>query len=159
MHNYRKIGRSLASFIALFILSSCQPHSETAYTPGLGEIMGYLQVRHAKLWFAGAKENWQLADYELDELQEGLEDITKFHPTHEKVPMATDKAIRQFMDQPLRQLRDAIAQKSGTAFSTAFENTTASCNACHQQCNFGFIRLQNPELPLPYSNQDYAYKP
>jgi hypothetical protein len=120
--------------------------------------MGYLQVRHAKLWFAGDKENWQLADYELDELEEGLKDITKFHPTHEKVPMATDQAVRQFMNQPLRQLRDAIAQKSSAAFSAAFESATTSCNACHAQCNFGFIRVQKPDSH-PYSNQDYTYKP
>ena len=121
--------------------------------------MGYLQVRHAKLWFAGEKENWQLADYELNELQEGLDDIPKFHPTHEKVPMPTDKAIRQFMDQPLRQLRDAIAQKNVSAFASAFETVTASCNACHTQCNFGFIHIQKPNGASPYSNQDYGYKP
>src|SRR5215212_9240397 len=139
-------------------LGACQSRTEETYTPGLGEIMGYLQVRHAKLSFAGEKENWQLADYELDELQEGLEDITKFHPTHEKVLMATDKALRQFMDLPLRQLRDAIAKKNAAAFASAFENVTSSCNACHQQCNFGFIHIPKPD-GHPYSNQDYAYKP
>lgn len=118
-----------------------------------------MQVRHAKLSLAGEKENWQLANYELDELQEGLDDITKFHPTHEKVPMPTDKAMRLFMDQPLRQLRDAIAQKKAAVFTTAFDNVTASCNACHAQSNFGFIRIQKPNGTSPYSNQDYGYKP
>lgn len=151
-------GLSLLLF-GVTTLGAYHSHAAEMYVPGLGEIMGYLQVRHAKLSFAGEKENWQLADYELDELQEGLDDITKFHPTHEKVPMPTDKVVRLFMDQPLRQLRDAIAQKKAAAFSTAFDNVTAACNACHAQSNFSFIRIQKPNGPSSQSNQDYGYKP
>jgi hypothetical protein len=73
--------------------------------------------------------------------------------------MPTDKAVRLFMDQPLRQLRDAIAQKDVATFTSAFENVTASCNACHTQCNFGFIHIQKPTDSSPYSNQDYGYNP
>ena len=120
--------------------------------------MGYVQVRHAKLWFAGDKENWPLAAYELDELKEGFEDITKFHPTHEKIPFPTAQALHQFMDLPLRQLSEAIAQEKKGEFLSAFANVNTSCNACHQQCNFGFIHIQNPNTH-PYSNQDYGYKP
>src|SRR5262249_41193919 len=42
-----------------------------AYTPGLGELMTLQQMRHAKLWLAGQAGNWELASYELDELDEG----------------------------------------------------------------------------------------
>jgi hypothetical protein len=38
--------------------------------PGLGEIMGVIQQHHTKLYYAGTKENWPLAGYELDEIQE-----------------------------------------------------------------------------------------
>src|ERR1700692_621005 len=44
------------------------------YAPGLGEIMTLTQMRHLKLWLAGAAKNWELADYELDELKEGFDD-------------------------------------------------------------------------------------
>lgn len=37
--------------------------------------MGNIQVRHAKHWFAGAAQNWELAQSELGELEEGLEDV------------------------------------------------------------------------------------
>ena len=37
--------------------------------PGLGEIMGVIQQHHAKLYYAGTKANWPLAEYELDELR------------------------------------------------------------------------------------------
>ena len=42
------------------------PAPNEAYTPGLGDFMGQIQMRHAKLWFAGKAKNWQLAAYELD---------------------------------------------------------------------------------------------
>src|SRR5215472_13838048 len=51
-----------------------------AYAPGLGELMTFQQMRHTKLWLAGQARNWELAAYELDELEEGFDDIIKFHP-------------------------------------------------------------------------------
>ena len=46
------------------------------YTPGLVEFMMHVQSHHAKLWLAGNARNWDLADYQVDELKELLEDIT-----------------------------------------------------------------------------------
>ena len=39
------------------------------------------QIRHAKLWLAGDVGNWDLADYQIDELKEGLEYAVKYVPT------------------------------------------------------------------------------
>src|SRR5215467_9530965 len=58
---------------------AAEPAKET-YASGLGEIMSLQQMRHLKLWFAGAAKNWPLADYELDELKEGFDDLIKFFP-------------------------------------------------------------------------------
>src|SRR5262249_8005861 len=49
------------------------------YEPGLGEFMTATQLRHAKLWFAGKQNNWDLAAYEIDEIKEGLEDAARLH--------------------------------------------------------------------------------
>ena len=38
--------------------------------PGLGEYMTTIQLHAGKLWFAAKASNWELADYELDELKE-----------------------------------------------------------------------------------------
>ncbi len=53
--------------------------------PGLGEIMSVIQQHHAKLYYAGSLENWELADYQLDEIKEGLEDAAKYHPQFKTV--------------------------------------------------------------------------
>src|SRR4051812_29415329 len=72
------------ALLAAFAL--CLPLTATAqpkepYIPGLGEIMTLQQMRHLKLWFASQAGNWSLADYELDELKEGFEDVVKYSPT------------------------------------------------------------------------------
>ncbi|HPF12595.1 MAG TPA: hypothetical protein PKW08_12555 [Flavobacteriaceae bacterium] len=56
-------------------LKSKQPD---LYTPGFGEFMSNIQVHHEKLWFAGKNENWKLAEFEVNEIKENLEDIEKF---------------------------------------------------------------------------------
>src|SRR6185436_10207658 len=50
------------------------------YIPGFGEIMSLQQMRHTKLWLAGQAGNWPLAEYELEELGEGFDDVVKFYP-------------------------------------------------------------------------------
>jgi hypothetical protein len=43
--------------------AACSGHNNPTptYAPGLGEIMTFTQMRHAKLWMAGEAENWELA--------------------------------------------------------------------------------------------------
>ncbi len=40
-----------------------------AYSPGVGEFMSSIQMHHAKLWFAGKNENWDLANFEMEEIR------------------------------------------------------------------------------------------
>jgi hypothetical protein len=41
--------------------------------PGLGEYMTTIQLHAGKLWFAAKISNWELAQYQLDELKETME--------------------------------------------------------------------------------------
>jgi hypothetical protein len=125
------------------------------YVPGLGEMMSLQQMRHVKLWFAGQAENWDLADYEIDELGEGFDDVVKFHPTHKDSPVAPKDAIPRMVTAPLGDLRKAVAAKDSAAFSQAFDGLTAACNNCHQATNFGFNAVQRPATN-PYPNQVFA---
>ncbi|HYS48851.1 MAG TPA: hypothetical protein VEM36_08765 [Xanthobacteraceae bacterium] len=71
----------LAAVLAVAVLpvpAAAQPQAPAGYAPGLGEIMTLTQMRHLKLWFAGDAKNWELADYELDELKEGFDDAIEY---------------------------------------------------------------------------------
>jgi hypothetical protein len=122
-----------------------QPDS-TANLPGLGEIMTLQQLRHIKLWFAGHGGNWPLADYEVGELEEGFDDVTKL--------LGGDTVEKQ-VGSPIKALEKAVADKSRAEFDAAFDSLSAGCNSCHHTLDHGFIVIQRPTL-LPYSNQNFA---
>jgi len=115
-------------------------------------------MRHVKLWFAGQAANWPLADYELDELGEGFDDVVALHPTHKDSPVAPKDAIPRIMTAPLAAMRDAIAKKDAAAFAQAYDGLTAACNSCHQATNFGFNVVQRP-ASNPYPSQAFDVRP
>jgi len=141
-------------WFALFIgCAGCnrQP-TEPQYTPGLGEIMTLTQMRHAKLWFAGQNANWQLASYELDELNEGLDDVAKFHPTHKDADLPIPQLIDKIMKAPIGQLEEAVKAQDQNRFTKAFDSLTEGCNSCHQATKFGFNVVTRPTANT-YTNQ------
>lgn len=124
------------------------------FEPGLGEIMAQSAVRHAKLWFAGQAQNWELAAYEVDELHEGFEDAGKYHPTHKHITQPIPGLIAKHMNAPLDGLEQAIKAKNLQAFLENYDQLTAACNACHQSTAFGFNVVTRPSFN-PFSNQAF----
>jgi hypothetical protein len=131
-----------------------QPSKET-YASGLGEIMSLQQMRHIKLWLAGAAKNWPLADYELDELKEGFDDVIKFFPTKDDMPIA--QLAGSTAVPALPDVKAAIEARDARKFAAAFDKLTAACNGCHQATKHEFIVIQRP-TSSPYSNQSFAPK-
>ena len=126
------------------------------YVPRMGEIMSATQMRHSKLWFAGKARNWDLASYELDEIKEGLDDATKYHPVFKKdAPIAS--ILNKFTALPLNDIGRAIMAKDIIKFRKSFDNLTNGCNACHQAASQGFIVIKRPDT-MPFSNQDFDLK-
>jgi hypothetical protein len=132
--------------------AAAQPAKEP-YAPGLGEFMTATQLRHAKLWFAGDANNWDLAAYEIDEIMEGLEDAEKRFPTHDGIPVA--EMIKANIDPAVEELRKAVEAKSSTKFAVAFDKLSSACNTCHAGANKQFIRIRRP-TSSPLSNQNFA---
>jgi hypothetical protein len=114
--------------------------------PRLGEIMVLQQMRHIKLWFAGSAANWPLADYELDQLDDGFDDATR---------LLGGDIVREHVGETMSELKQSIDGKDAATFAMAFDKLSAGCNACHRTLDHGFIVIQRPRL-LPYSNQDFA---
>ena len=152
----------IAIFLS-FCLLSCTPKpappSQTttppqAYIPGLGEIMTFQQMRHVKLWFAGQNKNWPLAGYELDELNEGFEDVAMYHPTHKDADLPIPQLIDKMVKVPISQLDEAVKAQDQDKFVKAFDQLTEGCNGCHQATKFGFNVVTRPTAN-PYTNQNF----
>ena len=125
------------------------------YSLGLGEFMMFAQIRHAKLWYAGDARNWELADYQVDEMKEGLEDAAKHFPSYKDVPVG--KMIEALMPAPIAEVEDAIKTRDRTKFVSAFDKLTAACNTCHEGTNRPFIVIRRPTTS-PFPNQSFAPK-
>jgi hypothetical protein len=167
------MGRVLLGLAVIFFLAGCSQqqnaNSNVALEnkvgemektiddlkPGLGEIMGVIQQHHAKLYYAGVKANWPLAGYELDEIQESLDDAMKFYPRFKEVQVPLTELIPTMTKASLAQVRGAIEQKNEKAFVQAFGELSASCSGCHAAANRPFIKIQTPAEAM-FSNQKFA---
>jgi len=127
-------------------IDSLQTKINNAYKPGLGEFMSSIQVHHEKLWFAGTAQNWRLADFEIHEMMEAVDDIKEY---------ASDRPETKYiaMLQPaIDSLDKSIQQKSESMFTHSFILLTNTCNNCHTEVNYNFNKVKIPETP-PFSNQ------
>lgn len=123
--------------------------------PGLGEIMGVIQQHHAKLYYAGTKSNWPLAQYELGEIQEGLDDAVKYYPHFQDVQAPLTELVPTMTKGSLAQVGAAIEKKDGKEFVKAFDSLCVSCSNCHQAANHPFVKIQPPTDAM-FSNQKFA---
>jgi len=121
------------------------------YKPGLGEFMSGIQVHHAKLYFAGKNQNWKLADFEMGEIKEAVDDIKKYCADRPEVKSLS------ILYPALDSVNNAIKAKSLHGFETSFLFLTNSCNSCHKNTNHEFNVIKVPDTP-PFNNQDFKAK-
>jgi len=129
-------------------IDSLQNELNNTYKPGLGEFMSGIQMHHAKLWFAGQSQNWPLADFEINEIKESLDDIQKYCSDRTEV-----KSIGMIND-PIDSLTNAIQQKNLSLFKSSFTLLTNTCNNCHHATEHAFNVVTIPINP-PVTNQEF----
>ncbi len=127
-----------------------KPAGQPAYTPRLNDIMVVTQLGHFKLWYAGAVQNWPLANYELEQIRASIRLAKTLFPNSDKSNMDTMKPAAEDLDK-------AIKAKDAAGFTSAYSKLTAACNACHEATGFGFIKIRVPRLsPIetsPFSDE------
>jgi hypothetical protein len=153
---------SAAAVAAMVMLAALDAGGEPAappapYSPGIAEIMIATQIRHAKLWLAGDARNWALADYEIDEIKEGFEDVVQYFPVYKDMPVG--KMIEATIMSPIEEVEKAVKARDRAGFVAAFDKLTAACNSCHQAANRAFIVIQRPSTSSStFPNQSFAPK-
>jgi len=119
--------------------------TETA-APKIGEIMVMQQMRHTKLWFAGQVGNWALADYEIDQLKDGFDEVNQ---------QLGGDTVEKAVGSAVAAVEKSIDAKDRGAFIRAFDRLTFGCNGCHRTLDHAFIVIGRP-VALPYSDQIFA---
>jgi hypothetical protein len=113
--------------------------SREVYSPRLADLMIEAQLRYFKLWYAGRENNWELADFEVEQIRESFDNAARIFPT---IPLASKHMIMQ----PTNELDSAIEAKDGAKFTKAFDKLTAACNGCHEAARLGFIVVREPRM-------------
>ena len=120
-----------------------------AYHPELGEQMLGLQIRHARLWYAGQAQNWTLAAFELQEIKEAFDAVVEQNPDHAIFqPQRLADILPGMTQGPIRALRDAIDRSSKAEFDKAYDGLSAACTGCHHVAGNDFLVIQRPTAPI-----------
>jgi hypothetical protein len=149
-------GTTIATAVLAVALSAGIAISEPAkeqHGPNLIDFMMTIQTHHLKLWYAGNARNWDLADYQVDELKEALEDAGKLIPDYKGVPVRS--MIDNLAMPPIEDIEGAIKAKDRAKFVAGYDKLTAACNSCHQGSKRGFIVVQRP-VGTAFPNQSFA---
>jgi hypothetical protein len=154
MHSLKVLScTTLAAFFvanASILAVDKSSQSSESYVPSLGDLMGAIQLRHSKLWYAAKLRNWPLADYELEQLYINLKEATRFYSN---IPATSDMSV---LDRSAGHVGEAIKTKDGKKFLQSFAEMTTACNRCHEAAGRAFILVRNPAFPSPYSNQVFS---
>jgi hypothetical protein len=111
-----------------------------------------VQPRHIKIALAGREGNWAYAKYELHELQEAFERVTRVWPKYKGLPLGG--MVDAIAKGPMAELGQAIEAKSSQQFSAAVTKLTEGCNACHQAANVGVVVIKVPDVSS-FPDQDF----
>ena len=130
-------------------LDSLEKQLAETYKPGFGEFMSGIQAHHSKLWFAGLNQNWKLADFEIHEIMEVIDDIKKYQSGRK------ESQLIGMIVPALDSINFAIQQKDIELFKGSFMRLTNECNHCHRETDFEFNRVIVPGVS-PFSNQNFS---
>jgi hypothetical protein len=118
--------------------------------------MTTIQLHAGKLWFAAKALNWELANYELDELKETMEAAKGRNA--EKNGVKISGVLDSVLQTQVAQLADTIKRKNPAEFQKSYDETLSACNGCHTEAGFKFIHIVRPSAP-PVTNQTWEVSP
>ena len=145
-----KSNRELASLQDSLKRAQAELASAKDLAPGLGEYMTTIQLHAGKLWFAAKALNWDLAQYELDELKETMEAAKALNA--EKNGVKISGVLDSVLQTQVAELDKSIKTKSQSEFQKSYEEALSACNGCHTEAGFKFIHIVRPSAP-PVTNQ------
>jgi hypothetical protein len=156
MKHFAALGVLLISSSLPALAQEQKPeNAQERYVPRFNTLMMVTQLGHFKLWYAGAVQNWALANYELSQIRANIADAKRLYPNKSESNMS-------MMMAPADELDDAIKAKDSAKFIKAFSKLTEACNSCHQETGFGFIKIRDPRLsPIetsPFSDESFSGK-
>ena len=107
-----------------------------------------------KLGLAIQSKNKPLAQFYLEELEEGFEMIEKKFPTYDNLPIAS--LVKSVIDPAKPALVKTLAASDWPAAGVAYSNLVNACNTCHAAAQHEFVKIAVP-TSNPF-NQSFSPK-
>lgn len=107
-----------------------------------------------KLYRAGQAQNWALAAFYHEELEETAEQLEKLGLSDDGLPISA--MMRPNLIEPLEAVEEAIEKKNSTAFYAALSEVVSRCNGCHAAAGKPYLRFS---LPTPQSPPQQTFHP
>jgi len=121
--------------------------------PDQAHAMTGVGYHFSNLWFAEQAGNWPLADFYFKETRSNLQWAVRIKPVRQdsaKRNIELLKILEALENSPLKQLEQAIAEKSPDKFLAAYKFTLEGCYACHKASEKPYLR---PHIPLQGESQ------
>lgn len=85
---------------------------------------------------------WELAEYEVHEIEELFEeDLSRALLPGECNDAISEQMFDEITRTQLPALRVAAGNRDDAAFASAWRDTTARCNGCHGACRVAFVQV------------------
>lgn len=138
------------------IVSEAETHMDSeenyANTVPLIYHMSFIQRYSTKLYFAGLEENWGLADIYAHELEELSEVIIEGDMIDDGINISD--LMKTMLPPQIEKVEQAIDNKNLVMFKRGYENMIQTCNQCHQEADYGLVKITIPEQN--HFNQDFS---
>jgi hypothetical protein len=109
-----------------------------------GELMSEVGRRFEFLGRAAAARRWELAAFELEELEEIFAELPAAEPPGHMDEISLDNLSgieEAFRNTHPPELSAALAGRDSAAVAAAFASTAATCNSCHRATGHAFIEI------------------
>lgn len=108
---------------------------------GFSTTMVEVNYRFQELYWTGQNENWEYAEYQLEHLEEAIENGLVRRP-------GRAKSAEHFMTNTIPQMEEAVASKDTAVFNRSFEQLRIDCKSCHDLEKKSFVDVINPKLQI-----------
>ena len=106
---------------------------------GFSGTMVEVTYRYKELYWAGQDENWEYALYQIEHIEEALEQGFMRRPEREA-------SAQQFVNQSLPEIEGFAKEGDKEAFLVSFTELAAACNTCHNMEEVEFMVVDIPKV-------------
>ncbi len=133
--------RTRDAFWFACVICACSRTENTGHKPRFGELMGDVGRRFELAGRAAAANRFELASFEVGEMGEVLAELPRAELPKEGNTAVLGSMTEDFRKTNLPALAAAAKNKDARAFTEAFANAAAACNACHVASGHGFVQI------------------